>query len=134
MTIILHSGDLDRAMAAFIIASGAAAKGMDVTMFFTFWGLNVLKKGGARRAKLSRMNMSGLGTMMIRNLMRKHNVAPLENLITDCSELGVRMVACEMTMDLMNVSRDALVPEVTEVGGVGTYLDAAAEGHVNLFI
>jgi len=134
MTIILHSGDLDKAMAAFILASGAAAKGMDVTMFFTFWGLKVMKKGGAKSTKLSKMNMGGLGTAMIKKKMAEHNVAPLEELISDCCELGVRLVACEMTMDLMNVPREMLIPEVTEIGGVGTYLDAASEGHVNLFI
>lgn len=134
MTIILHSGDLDKAMAAFILATGAAAKGMKVTMFFTFWGLNVMKKGGAGKTKLSRMHMGGLGTSMIKKVMRKNNVAPLDELISDSKELGVRMVACEMTMSLMNVPKESLVPEITEIGGVGTYLDAAAEGNVNLFV
>jgi len=134
MTIILHSGDLDKAMAAFILASGGAAKGMDVTMFFTFWGLNVIKKGGADRARLSKMNMGGLGTSMMKGVMKKHGVPDMNTLIKDCDELGVRMVGCEMTMELMNVPKADLVPEVRDIGGVGTYLDAAREGHVNLFI
>ena len=134
MSIILHSNDLDKAMAAFILAAGAAAKGMNVTMFFTFWGLFIIKKGGADKSKLSKMNMGGLGTKMMKGVMKKKNVAPLAELISDCKELDVRFVACEMTMDLMNVPKDQLVPEVTEIGGVGTYLDAASEGNVNLFI
>ena len=134
MTIGMHSGDLDKAMAAFILAAGAAAKGMNVTMFFTFWGLGVMKKGGADKSKLSKMNMGGLGTKMMKGVMKKNNVAELTELITDCKELGVRYVACEMTMELMNVPKESLIPEVTEVGGVGTYLDAASEGNVNLFI
>jgi peroxiredoxin family protein len=134
MTMILHSGDLDKALAAFILATGAAAKGMDVTMFFTFWGLNIVKKGGPAKAKLSRMNMGGLGTSMIRKRMAENNVASLEELIRDAKELGVRLVACEMTMQLMNVPKSELIPEVGEVGGVGTYLDAASEGQANLFI
>ena len=134
MSIILHSNDLDKAMAAFILAAGAAAKGTNVTMFFTFWGLFVVKKGGADKSKLSKMNMGGLGTKMMKGVMKKKNVAPLAELISDCKELDVRFVACEMTMDLMNVPKEQLVPEVTEIGGVGTYLDAASEGNVNLFI
>lgn len=134
MSIILHSGDLDKALAAFILAAGAAAKGMNVTMFFTFWGLSVMKKGGANKSKLSKMNMGGLGTKMMKGVMKKNNVATLTELISDCKDLDVRFVACEMTMELMNVPKELLISEVTEVGGVGTYLDAASEGHVNLFI
>lgn len=134
MTIILHSGDFDKAMAAFILASGGAAKGLDVTMFFTFWGLKIMQKGGVQSAKLSNMNFGGLGKAMIKKKMAENNVAPLEELITDCSELGVRLVACEMTMDLMNVPKEKLIKEVTEIAGVGTYLDSAVNGHVNLFI
>jgi len=134
MSIVLHSGDLDKAIAAFILASGGAVKGLDVTMFFTFWGLNVMQKGGAGKAKLSKMNMGGLGTAMIKKKMAEHNVASLEELISDCNELGVRMVACEMTMDLMGIPKDKLIKEITDIGGVGKYMDSAIEGHVNLFI
>ena len=134
MTIIIHSGDLDKALAGFILETGAAAKGIKTTMFFTFWGMNVIKQGGAESTKLSKMNMVGLGKMMIKKAMKKHNVAPLEELIKDAKELGVRLIACEMTMDLMNVPKDSLIPEVTEIGGVGSYLDAASESQINLFI
>jgi peroxiredoxin family protein len=134
MTIILHSGELDKALAAFIIATGAAAKGVKTTMFFSFWGLNIIKKEGATKAKLSNMNMAGLGKMMIKKKMKEKNVAPLEELIKDSKELGVKLIACEMTMDLMNVTKDMLISEVTEIGGVGTYLDDALKSDVNLFI
>ena len=134
MTLIVHSGDLDKAMAGFILATGAAAKGMDVTMFFTFWGLNVIKKGGAEKAKLSRMHMGGMGTAMIKGRMNKHGVAPMRELIADAKELGVRLVACDMTMELMHVPKSDLIAEVDEVGGVGTYLDAASGSQVNLFV
>ena len=131
MTIIMHSGDLDKALAGFIVATGAAAKGIDTTIFFTFWGLNILKKGGSKKAKLSNMNMLGLGKMMIKRMMKKNNVAPLEELIKDAGELGVRLVACEMTMSLMNVPKDSLIPEVKEIGGVGTFLDASSESDIH---
>ena len=134
MTIILHSGDFDKAMAAFILANGAAAKGMDVTMFFTFWGLNVMTKGGPQKAGLSKMNFGGLGKAMIKKKMQEHNVTPLEELISDAADLDVRMIGCEMTMDLMGIPRENLLKEITEVSGVGAYMDSAVEGHVNLFI
>ncbi|MBA3044835.1 MAG: DsrE/DsrF/DrsH-like family protein [Candidatus Thermoplasmatota archaeon] len=134
MTIILHSGDLDKALAGFILATGAAAKGIDTTMFFTFWGLMVVKKGGPGKSKLSKMNMGGLGTSWMKKVMKKKNVATLEELIKDAKELGVRLIACEMTMDLMGVPKDSLMPEVTEIGGVGTYLDFASKSNINLFI
>ena len=134
MTIIIHSGDLDKALAGFILATGAAAKGIETTMFFTFWGMNIIKHGGAESTKLSKMNMAGLGKMMIKKTMKKHNVASLEELIKDAKELGVRLIACEMTMDLMNVPKDSLIPEVNEIGGVGSYLDVASESQINLFI
>ena len=134
MTIILHSGKLDTALAAFIIATGAAAKGIKTTMFFTFWGLNIIKKEGATKAKLSNMNMAGLGKMMIKKKMKEKNVAPLEELIKDAKELGVKLIACEMTMDLMKVPKETLIPEVTEIGGVGTMLDDALKSDIHLFI
>ena len=134
MTIIMHSNNLDKALAGFIVATGAAAKGIDTTIFFTFWGLNLIKKGGSKKAKLSAMNMAGLGKMMIKKKMEKNNVASLEELIKDAKELGVKVVACEMTMSLMNVPKDSLIPEVNEIGGVGTYLDNASKSNINLFI
>ena len=80
------------------------------------------------------MNMGGLGTAMMKRIMKKHNVAPLEELIADCTELGVRLIACDMTMELMKVSKDDLIPEVTDIGGVGTYLDSASQSQINLFV
>ena len=134
MTIIMHSGNLDTALAGFIVATGAAAKGIDTTIFFTFWGLNFLKKGGTKKAKLSTMNMGGLGKMMIKRLMKKNNVATLEELIKDAKELGVKLIACEMTMSLMHVKKESLIPEVTGIGGVGMMLDNASKSNINLFI
>ena len=134
MTIILHSGDMDKALAAFILATGAAAKGIQTTMFFTFWGMNIIKKDGAESAKLSKMNMGGLGKMMIKKMMKKKNVATLQELIKDAKELGVHLIACEMTMDLMNVPKESLIPEVTGIGGVGAYLDNANDAQINLFV
>ena len=134
MTIIMHSGNLDKALAGFIVATGAAAKGIDTTIFFTFWGLNLIKKDGSNKAKLSTMNMGGLGKMMIKRSMKKNNVAPLEELIKDAKELGVKIIACEMTMSLMKVPKESLIPEVTEIGGVGMYLDNASKSNINLFI
>ena len=134
MTIILHSGDLDKALAGFIVATGAAAKGIKTTIFFTFWGLNIIKKDGASKAKLSKMNMLGLGKMMIKKMMKKKNIAALEELIKDAKDLGVKLVACEMTMDLMNIPKEEIISEVSEIGGVGTYLDAASKSHINPFI
>ena len=131
MTIVMHADDLDKSMAAFILAAGAAAKGMDVTMFFTFWGLMAMKKGGADKVKLSKFRMF---TGFMKSTMKKHNVAPLDELIKDCGEMGVRMVACEMTMELMNTPKESLRSEITEIGGVGTYLDAAGESNITLFI
>jgi peroxiredoxin family protein len=134
MTIILHSGDMDKALAAFILATGAAVKGIQTTMFFTFWGMNIIKKDGAESAKLSKMNMGGLGKMMIKKMMKKKNVATLQELIKDANELGVHLIACEMTMDLMNVPKESLIPEVTGIGGVGAYLDKASDTQINLFV
>ncbi len=131
MTIVMHANDLDKTMAAFILATGAAAKGMDVTIFFTFWGLMAMKKGAADKSKLSKFSMF---TGMMKKVMKKNNVATLDELIKDSAELGVRMVACEMTMALMNTPKESLRPEVTEIGGVGTYLDAASESNITLFI
>ncbi|MGQ9779040.1 MAG: FAD-dependent oxidoreductase [Bacillota bacterium] len=152
-TIVVFSGDLDRAIASFIIANGAAAMGRRVTMFFTFWGLNILRrprrvrvrKGllerafgwmmprGSVRLGLSRMNMLGLGPRMIRFIMRRKNVSSLEELIGQARAAGVRLVACQISMDLMGIKREELIDGV-EVGGVASYLAAAEEGDVNLFI
>ena len=152
-TIVVFSSDFDKLMAAFIIANGAAAMGSDVTMFFTFWGLNSLRKGqsvpvrktfieralgwmmprGADKLKLSRMNMGGMGLAMIKGIMRKKNVPSLRDLIGSAKAAGVRLVACTMSMDLMGIKKEELIDGVEE-GGVAMYLDQAESGNVNLFI
>ncbi|MHB1041593.1 MAG: DsrE/DsrF/DrsH-like family protein [Eubacteriales bacterium] len=152
-TIIVFSGDLDKVMAAFIIANGAAAMGDDVTMFFTFWGLNVLrkpekveaKKGflqamfgwmmprGAGRLGLSKMNFGGMGATMMKMVMKQKNVATIEELIETGREQGIKMVACTMSMDVMGFSEEELIDGL-EYAGVATYLGEADESNVNLFI
>lgn len=152
-TLIVFSSDLDRVMAAFIIANGAAAMGQKVTMFFTFWGLNVLRRAdavsrgkplldrlfgwmmprGPARLALSRMNMAGLGTAMMKHVMRRKQVEPLAALMERAVRQGVRLVACAMSMDVMGIRREELIDGV-ELGGVGSYLDATATANANLFI
>jgi peroxiredoxin family protein len=152
-TIVLFSGDLDKAIAAFIIANGAAAYGHEVTMFFTFWGLNALrkeepvplKKGfpenilglmmprGAGKLGLSRMNFAGMGPKMIRHVMKKHNALSLPELMELAKQQGVRLVACTMSMDLMGLKQEELIDGL-EYGGVAAYLGEASVGKINLFI
>ncbi len=152
-SIIVFSGDLDKAMAAFIIATGAAAMGGEVTMFFTFWGLNVLRKDGPAAVKkplfdrlfgwmmpkgperlgLSKMNMGGLGARMMKYVMRKKNVTSLKDLIAQAKELGVRLVACTMSMDVMGLKPEELI-EGVEFAGVASYLENAEKCGINLFI
>ncbi|MFN4216298.1 MAG: DsrE/DsrF/DrsH-like family protein, partial [Brevinematales bacterium] len=153
-TIIVFDGDLDRAIASFIIANGALAMGRKVTMFFTFWGLTVLRKRkkvrgikknliekmfgwmlprGSTRLPLSRMNMLGMGPLMIRFLMRKKRVDALETMIQNALAGGARLIACQMSMDLMGIRREELIDGV-EVGGVATYLETAERADTNLFI
>lgn len=152
-TMVVFSGDLDKAIASFIIANGAASMGRKVTMFFTFWGLNILrkpkkvkvKKGfmdamfskmmprGSRKLKLSNMNMMGMGAKMIRKVMKDKNVESLESLIETAIANGVEIVACQMSMDVMGLKQEELIDGV-KVGGVGYYLGEAEESNVNLFI
>jgi peroxiredoxin family protein len=152
-TLIVFSGDLDRAMAAMVIARGAAAMGNEVTLFFTFWGLNLLRKPdpvpvkkplldalfgwmmprGARRAKLSKMNMGGLGTAMMQHVMKTKNVPSLPEMMAEAQEFGVKFIACTMSMDIMGITRDELIDGL-EFAGVATYLGSADEANVNLFI
>jgi len=152
-TIVVFSGDLDRVLAAFIIANGAVAAGRKVTLFFTFWGLNALRRDvappvrkafvdrmfgwmmprGAKRLRLSQMHMAGMGTAMMRGVMRKKNVDSLSALMAMAQKSGVRLIACSMSMDVMGIHRDELIDGV-DIGGVGTYLSAADEANVNLFI
>lgn len=152
-TIIVFSGDLDKVLASFIIANGAAAMGRKVTMFFTFWGLTVLRKQkkqkikktfmesmfgfmlprGSRKLKLSKMNMGGMGTAMMKMIMKDKNVDSLEALIQKAIENGVKIIACTMSMDIMGIRSEELIDGV-ELAGVGTYLGDAEESDVNLFI
>jgi peroxiredoxin family protein len=155
MSMVVFSGDLDKVLAAFIIANGAAAMDLPVTIFFTFWGLNVLRRDhpvhaqgekttiermfgrmmprGAHALKLSQMNMAGLGTRMIKREMAKKHVMDLPHLIKSAQEQGVRLVACTMTMDLMGIKKEELIPGV-EFGGVGTFVDSADQSRSTLFI
>ncbi len=152
-TFILFSDDLDKTLATFVLANGAAATGKKVTIFFTFWGLNAIKKehkpkvekdifgkmfgamlpSDSRHLKLSKMNMGGLGTRMMRYLMRKKNIESLESLRKQAIENGVEFIACQMSMDVMGVKREELLDNVT-VGGVATYMERAEQANVNLFI
>lgn len=152
-TIIVFSGDMDKVMASFIIANGAAAMGRPVTMFFTFWGLSVLRKAGkqtvkkpfmeamfgkmlprgAGRLKISKMNMGGMGTSMMKKIMKDKNVDSLEDLIRKAMKAGVKIVACTMSMDVMGIREKELIDGV-ELGGVGYYLGDAEDSNVNLFI
>ncbi len=151
--MIMFSGDLDKAMAGLIIANGAAAMGDEVTMFFTFWGLNILRKAqkikvrksfmekmfgfmmprGADKLGLSKMNMGGMGTLMMKGIMRKKRVNSLPELIKSAQDLGVKFIACTMSMDVMGIKQEELIDGV-ELAGVATYLGEADEANVNLFI
>lgn len=152
-SIVVFSGDLDKAIATFIIANGAAAMGRKVTLFFTFWGLNVLRRPekvkvsknliekmfgammprGTRKLGLSRMNMGGMGAIMIKHIMKKKNVFSLDKLISSAMEAGVELIACQMSMDLMGIHKEELIDGV-EIGGVATFLGSAETSDTNLFI
>ncbi len=154
VTIVLLSGDLDRAMAAFIIATGAAAMGMQVTIFFTFWGLNAIRrkgatssakdwlrrmfgalnKGGAEMLPLSRFHFGGLGTKMMQTVMKQNRMPGVPELMQTALDLGVRFIACTTTMGMMGISKDTLIDGVDQLAGVTTYLAEAKQGSVNLFI
>jgi CoA-disulfide reductase len=152
-TLVVFSGDLDKAIASFIIANGAASMGKKVTMFFTFWGLNILRKNekvpvkkgfmdsmfgfmmprGSKKLKLSKMNMMGMGAKMIRKIMKDKNVTSLEDLIKSALDSGIEIVACQMSMDVMGIKKEELMDGV-KIGGVGYYLGEAEDSNVNLFI
>lgn len=152
-TIVVFSGDLDKAIASFIIANGAASMGRKVTMFFTFWGLNILRKPekvkvekgfmdkmfgmmmprGSKKLQLSKMNMMGMGGKMIRKVMKDKNISSLEELIKAAMDSGIEIVACQMSMDVMGIKKEELLDGV-KIGGVGYYLGEAEEANVNLFV
>ena len=151
-TIVVFSNDLDKALAAFIIANGAKASGHDVTLFFTFWGLNILRKENvtvkksfidkmfgfmmpksADKLTLSKMNMGGVGSMMMKWVMKNKNISTLKELINQAQANGVKFIACQMSMDVMGIKKEELRPEV-EFAGVGTYIGDTEHANHNLFI
>ena len=154
LTIVVFSGDLDRALAAFIVATTAASMGMEVSMFFTFWGLNIIKKneggiggkglmrkmlnfinrGGSRRLKLSKFNMLGLGTWMMKRLMKDINYPSIDEFITMAKDMGIKLIACTTTCGVMGLSEDAFRSEVDSMAGAAYFLGEARESKVVLFI
>ncbi|MFC1941806.1 DsrE/DsrF/DrsH-like family protein [Chloroflexota bacterium] len=134
-TIVVHSGDMDKIYSALIIGNGALAMGMEVSLFFTFWGLQRLKKGALERGPLSKMNMFGLGRWMVKKKMKKANVASLERMIQDFKELGGKILACDMTMEIMGIKREDLRDDLIEdYCAVGTYMNEAMGSKISLFI
>lgn len=152
-TLIMFSDDLDKALATFVLANGAAATGQKVSIFFTFWGLNVIKKerkpsvakdifgkmfgmmlpSSSKKLHLSKMSMMGMGDKMMRHIMKKKNIGSLEALRQQAIDNGVEFIACQMSMDVMGVAREELLDNVT-IGGVATYMERADQANVNLFI
>jgi peroxiredoxin family protein len=154
MTLIVFSGEMDKALAAFNIAIGGASMGMEVSMFFTFWGLNVIKKnegpikskgimrkmlnlmnrGGAKRLGLSKFHMFGMGKWMMGKLMKDVRFPSAQELMIMAHQSGVKFIACTTSMGMMGLGKDAFIPEVDSYAGVATYLADAKDGRVNLFI
>jgi len=155
LSMVVFSGDLDKALAAMIIANGAASMDLPVNVFFTFWGLNILRKGGSVHVQtkktttekmfgsmmprgpehlhISKMNMGGLGTRMIKKEMAKKHVMSLPQLMKSAQEQGVRFIACTMSMDLMGIHKEELIDGLT-FANVGTFIDAADKSRMTLFI
>ncbi|UCG82238.1 MAG: DsrE/DsrF/DrsH-like family protein [Dehalococcoidia bacterium] len=154
VTLVMFSGELDKALAAFNIAIGAASSGMDVSIFFTFWGLNIIKKnegalrskgimrkmlnimnrGGTRRLPLSKFHMFGLGRWMMSKLMKDSKIPTLESMMEMAKGLGVKFMACTTSMGIMGISKEAFIPGVDSYCGVATYLSEARDSKINLFI
>jgi peroxiredoxin family protein len=154
MTIALFSGELDKALAAFMLATTGASMGMEVKIFFTFWGLNIIKKnegsikskglrrkmlgllnrGGSKRLKLSKFHMFGLGTWMIKRLMKEINMPSLEEFIKMAHEMGVKLIPCSTTCGLMGLSEDSFRPEAEGIAGAAYFLNEARDSKVTLFI
>ncbi len=150
LTLVCFSGDFDKVLAAFVMATGAAATNRKVTIFFTFWGLNVLKKdygrkmqgkgflaktfnflmGGRNQLPLSRLNFGGVSPHLMSSMMKKHNVATLPELIEAAHALGIRLVACEMALHILELERDDLIEEVEGVVGVATFLNESENAHI----
>jgi len=134
-TIVVHSGDMDKLYSALIIATGALSMGMEASLYFTFWGLERLVTGKLEKGALSSMNLLGLGKWMVRRRMKAANVASLERLLQDFKELGGKIIACEMTMQIMGIRQEDLRQDlIDEYGAVGTYVQEARESSITLFI
>ena len=151
-TIVVFSGDMDKIFAAFSIALGAASAGMDTTMYFTFWGVKAIQKGnltgkgffgrmlglmnrgGINVIGPSRFNFGGAGRWLFKKMMVDKKVATLQDLRQMAIDLGVRLVACDTSMQVMEITREDLIPEVEDLVGVGTYIQHAAQSRINLFI
>ncbi|MCR4406222.1 MAG: DsrE/DsrF/DrsH-like family protein [Anaerolineae bacterium] len=135
VTIIAHSGDMDKIYSALIVANGALAMGMEATIFFTFWGLQRLKKGALDKGPLSKMNFLGLGKWMVQRRMQKAKVASLEKMLQDFKELGGKVMACDMTMEIMGIKPEDLRQDlIDEYCAVGSYIQEARNSSVTLFI
>src|SRR4030042_3957815 len=153
MTIVVFSGELDKALAAFILATTGASMGMDVTMFFTFWGLNILKKnegrmkskgfkkqmfgllnrGGSRRLKLSRFNMFGLGTWMMKKVMKESHYPSIDEFITMAKEMGVKLIPCSTTCGMFGLTEDSFRSGAGSIAGAAFFLNEACQSKVTLF-
>src|SRR5665648_427599 len=135
LTIVVHSGDMDKIYSALIIANGALSMGMEASLFFTFWGLQRLQRGGLEKGPLSKMHMLGIGKSMIKQRMNKANVSSLERLIQDFKEMGGKNNACEKNIENKGKKKEDLREDlITEYGAVGTYIQEARESTINLFI
>ncbi len=154
LTMVVFSGELDKALAAFIIATTAASMGMEVTMFFTFWGLNIIKKnegsikskglmlkmlnfmnrGGSKRLKLSKLHMMGMGTSMMKTLMKEKHMLSIDELIALASQLGVKLIACTTTCGVMGLAEDSFRSEVASLAGAAYFLGEATQSKATLFI
>ena len=153
-TIVVFSGDLDSALAAFMLAITGASMAMEVTMFFTFWGLNIIRRneggirskglirkilnfvnrGGSKRLKLSQFNMFGLGTWMMKRLMKDIDMPSIDELITMAHDVGVKFIACTTSMEMMGIDKDSFRSEVADVAGAAYFLNEASKSKVSLFI
>jgi peroxiredoxin family protein len=152
VTLVVFSGELDRNLAALVIATGATAMGLEVSIFYTFWGLTALKKRSTMRGKglkeklfalmtpgrlnrmpVSKMNFGGMGRVMLQSMMRDKQVASVDELFDMARQLGVKLIACTMSMDVMGIAREELIDGI-EVGGVATFLGDAARSRVSLFV
>ena len=154
LTIVVFSDELDRALAAFMLATSGASMGMDVSMFFTFWGLNILKKnkgagkskglmkkmlnfmnrGGSKRLKLSKFHMFGLGTWMMKKLMKETNLPSIDEFITMAQQMGVKLIPCSTSCGVMGIAEGAFREEVSSLAGAAYFLNEARQSKVALFI